>query len=758
MLTLLRDLARSTPATLLMAWWVGASGPGAPAAVAAAPLSRPADSAQFEEEDLAPESLFGDQRAATRALFEQAERLFRSAQQPEALPLLDQVVGQIEQRIEQGLADEGDREMLLQALFYRAEAQFNLGDEQATEESLSALLTARPDYRPDPIRISPKLLQRFDDLRNRLVGEARPALQPPDAVLTIAGRKVEGRGATVTLLAGSYTARVTRPGYQGQELRVEVIADRETPVEVELQRVSAVAQILTQPSGVEVLLDGVFAGATSQPAARPSSKEESAAASFALLTIDGLSLGEHLLEVQKEGYRKRRLQLVVRELRDYAFEPIVLEPTAGTLILRSVRSGARIFVDGEERQRDLGSSGPIRLTLPPGQHRLTVTRGTAGWFESDVTLADRQTVDLAIRLKPGLAFLGVLGDDELTAQDLRSRLRDLLSLLEGWVFLDRSAAGPDAVARAGLDSGTLRRRAAQGLESEDLRAWKHLQQEADDAVSGSVYLLAVLSDDLFAKEADLWFLPAAPGPALPERRRVDLEKPDALAALLPYFAPPHPFERATLGVEVIDSKAAEHPVVAFVAPGSPAERAGVRVGERIVELGGAAVQSTAAFNEKLVTLSPGARIQLKVAAGPVTRTVDLALAASPSVVSASDPRLLYPLAWAALAARMQEEEDETPPWVVRLNQAAILLRGGAWAEAIRALRETRAPAEGGLGQAAVDYWLGVALLAADPAAYLASAREAFSRALEIGNARLYHDLGPTVELRARGRLAGISTP
>ena len=476
------------------------------------------------------------------------------------------------------------------------------------------------------------------------------------------------------------------------------------------------------------------------------------------MDVEGLSVGQHLIEVGKKGYRRRRLQLVVRQLRDYAFQLIVLEPMAGTLRLHSIPADARILLNGVEHRADSGSAAQLRLELPPGPHRVTVTRGSTGWFESDFTLADRQTVDLTVRLRPGMSFLGVLGGDELTARDLRARLGDFLSSLDGWAFLDRSATGASTAERVGLNISTLRRSATRGVDKTDLRAWKHLQQEVDATVPGTVYLLVVLSDDLFAREADLWFIPTAPAPALPARLRVDLEASDGLTALLPYFEPRLVFERSSLGIEVIDSMAAERPVVTFVAPGSPAAQAGIRLGEHIAELDGQPVMNAAALTELLASRTPGSRIELSVSAGPAARSVAVTLGTSPSVVSASDARLLYPLAWAILAAGTHQAAGSSPPWVVRLNQAAVFLRGGAWAEAIQVLRETRAPEGSGLGQAAVDYWLGVALLAADPTAYLARAREAFTRALEAEDNRLSHDLGPLVSLRARGRLAGISTP
>ena len=79
--------------------------------------------------------------------------------------------------------------------------------------------------------------------------------------------------------------------------------------------------------------------------------------------------------------------------------------------------------------------------------------------------------------------------------------------------------GPAAATAAGVDRNLLRRLMPGGAAA-DAPDWVAVQASLDAALAGSIYLLAVLSDDLYATRADLWLWAAVPGPARPVRRRI----------------------------------------------------------------------------------------------------------------------------------------------------------------------------------------------------------------------------------------------
>ena len=67
-----------------------------------------------------------------------------------------------------------------------------------------------------------------------------------------------------------------------------------------------------------------------------------------------------------------------------------------------------------------------------------MSQGDAGVFEENVTLADRRNVALTVRLRPGLSFLGVIGEDRLGANALEDSMSSAFADLGYWAFIDRS--------------------------------------------------------------------------------------------------------------------------------------------------------------------------------------------------------------------------------------------------------------------------------------------------------------------------------
>ena len=124
---------------------------------------------------------------------------------------------------------------------------------------------------------------------------------------------------------------------------------------------------------------------------------------------------------------------------------------------------------------------------------------------------------------------------------------------------------------------------------------------------------------------------------------------------------------------------------------------------------------------------------------------------SPLVASLNDPSALDPALAARLASLEANADAESPAWLVRLNRGVILMRSGEWRRAAEALRGIEAPASAGLGQATVDYLLGITLLEVDRAAYRDTAQGLIGRAAD-GRARLEHNDGPLLAPRARARL------
>jgi hypothetical protein len=90
--------------------------------------------------------------------------------------------------------------------------------------------------------------------------------------------------APLPLEPGTYTVRVTRPGFTEFTDVVEVQRGRDTLVQADLMAVSQVLRVTTEPEGARVFVDGRFAGTT------PVDVE--------------LQDGEHSIRIAKQGWRE----------------------------------------------------------------------------------------------------------------------------------------------------------------------------------------------------------------------------------------------------------------------------------------------------------------------------------------------------------------------------------------------------------------------------------------------------------------------
>ena len=724
------------------------------AVLCAAPLT-----AQIDEEDL-------PQAAETRPLeelrrhFQLAETSFLEAIDPaESLPLLTEVVGDLElsRDREQGAGEI--LRLLAAALGYRARAQFNLGALEAVDDDIHRILELEPEFEFDAAVVTPKLIERFQAVRNAVIGYLQLSLTPPDAKASIGGVPVAMRGGAIPLWSGLRTVAVERVGYAPAETEILVAAGKVTPLAIDLQRDSAVLRLSTRPPGASVAIDGEIVGVTAeQEVAEGAQPSQTPAYSRSRLSaearFDGLLPGTYKLEVVKEGFRPFRRSLQITELIDQDIGPVTLEPTQAVIVLRGLPPGSEVTLNGVRTLADRTEGADSRFLVAPGEHLVVVQDGS-GVFEASVALADRERATKQVALRPALTLAGVVGGDRVAAENHRETLVAAGANLARWTFLDRSLAGLELLAGHDLSAAELRT-AAKANGQRSRVDWGELRRALDGVLPGSVYLIAVLSDDLVASSVvDLWFLASGSKLIRPDSRTIDLDASDELKRLLADIDRPVEFRQAWLGALLIDSDVAGRPVVADLAPDGPAATAGLLVGDEVLSVAGQTVATVAQCLQILRSLGPDSTAAFQLTAPDGHRLVEVKLGASPLVVAVNAPNVLYATAAVALDRAQAEARGGPPAWLISLSQAAVFLSSGEWEEAVRALRGTSGPKGPGIGQATADYWLGTAL-GSDPA-YAGRARQALATAASAAGARLLHNDGPLVAPRARARLAALGS-
>ncbi len=394
----------------------------------------------------------------------------------------------------------------------------------------------------------------------------------------------------------------------------------------------------------------------------------------------------------------------------------------------------------------------------PGSHDLVATRAGAGVFETEFELADGESRVIEVRLRPPIILVGVLGDDDNGRRALLEGLRSAVAAEGQWTLLDRSDQGEPLLDRLGVGANELRR-PAEGTRSVDDVDWPAVQHAIDLEIPGRAFLLAVLDDDLIARQADLHFWSPAPGPAHPDRRRITIADPKEYEQVARALTPAPQTRRVSIGAVMFDSEAAAAPVVASIAPDGPAAVAELRVGDQIIAVGGVPIFTYADIAKRLSEVAAGEVLELEVqtasSGGTMSRrTLNLHPVWVRSTVDLADIETIRAAVAAQILGALDRELEDRPRWLLELDRALLHMQAREWERAVELLRGIEAPTGERLGQATVDYCLGIALTNAGPR-YYDLARDALERAAGNQDGRLFRDDGPWVAPRARARLASL---
>lgn len=718
--------------------------------VAALLLGAAAATAQPAPDEAVQREVQAAQDALARAVAE-----FEGPQQSRSIVGFDDIIARLEAVGPRALPPRG-RDILVQAYEYRGRAYFGIGLSEKASENFRQLVQLKPDHALSKERVSPKIVDLFNNVKRALVGYLAVSSQPPGAQVTLvgAGGTRTDLGLTdffpLEVLAGEYTVEVARPGYQTETRTVSVAARGTETLEVPLVRVLASVFFVTEPPGVEIWIDGELKATTSGSLA-PELHEEARARGIdpakasARTEVANLSLASHAVELRRKCYETVRRTLDTTQAQDYFADPVKMEESLASLRLTSDPPGARILLNGEARgvtpaQIDGICSGKVRIEV----------KHAAGKFIKDLVLGKDEAVTLDCPIRPTLAFLGVeaaSSSGQPLVADAEEKIRQNLSRLTSLNFI---SAPREAVDRL-LEQDKLTRKALLPGSGTDPDLVRKATAHLASALEVQGFLIALLPEERLQRTARLCLLAA--GNTTAEVMDVTFGEGASYTGVLQRLDARFASERPWSGLVTVDTLIHEGIPVLRVVPGSPAAQAGLQPGDVVRGADGQPIERSADLITAVAAKKPGDRLTLLVkgaAAGSSPREVDLVLGSSAREVPLFDPQLVYNKTMMDLRALVEGYPGTEQAAYAWLNLALCAMHFSDYAGAHDYLQTAKAelPARPGLSRGTALYYVGLAL---EKLGYRPQAAEAYRAAAEAKDATLIDNDGPAVAALAARR-------
>lgn len=657
---------------------------------------------------------------------------YKTGQLPSATPLTRQLVGQ---------AYEG-----------RARTYANLGRSAEAEADFEALIRFDSAWPIDRTRTSPKIVALYDKARARLIGRLAVQTEPPGAAVSLDGEPIGRAPFERDVTAGRHTIIVELPGHEPAQESIEVAGGTQTDRVIRLVRNTRGVLLSTAPAGARVSVDGEARGSTFGAAGPEAAGEAQAlgltpAEISSPLLIENLRPGAHTLKVEMECHEPQTLSVPValdpNDPSPQRLEIVRLSPSQGSISFETLPAGTEVILDGKPAGRT-----PLKVdSVCSGRHQIRLRHPEAGQWVGPVDLARGQRLSVKEKLRFSLAWAGMTeagpggqppeGETELTRA---------LSASTSLAVLSPGAGLPDEWrARSRVNaSGQLPADYVSGAAA---------------ATGADLLLVALPGEGAFERRAELLLFSGRFPSLPPDRLVVRADDPADLKALVARLETPTPLSRPWLGVHTIEVHRAVNPIAIRVEPGSPAAKAGVKLGDALVSLGGKGLARPRDLESAMAVMKEGGQASLMVqTSGAAPRPLNVALGSTPMMVGMDEPAMLYTRLAAEMSWRSRMEGStgraDSPERVTSLlNLAVSLMQRGAWDTALKeSLDRLNLPPGPGISAGTVGYLRGVCLKALKR---LPEARQQLEAAAGQSDATLWSHDGPPVAERARRLLVGL---
>jgi len=676
--------------------------------------------------------------------------LFKDLKFPEAIAEFTAVVEIYEGGRIQDVGEDVTRKVAM-ALDYRGRAYFNQGDRERARSDFAKLLKVKIDHEIDPKMVSPKVIDLFKEVRKETVGSLSISSNPPGAEAFL---NEEPLGRTPILgravIQGNYRLRLFLKGFQDYEEDLAAAPRTELKKEVRLTPNRRTLQFITQPVGVNVLLDGAVVGTTFgtlEPDKHSLVRDAGLdpARTSAALLVPGVTPGEHQVAFEKECFepnlRSITVSLDLERNTPQVFQPVLMKENLGQIKVISHPSGAEVFVDGKPQ----GTTPLLQTAVCVGDREVRLfKKGEGTWFER-VRIRPDALNTLDARLRPTLLYLGTFRLDGWGRLNWSDEDKSLLEGLRPLGSVNQVRASDEVSAFRDVLVKEMTQR--EGVE--EVRKGRGVPPPRVAEALGKFeadLLMAVFSvEEEGGKGTSTLFLYSSEQPE-PDRVRIDLTRPEEVKSFLARFDTVPDQMRPWIGTAFADTLLGEGPVAVRVVKGGPAALAGLLPGDQVLSLNNRKVSDA-----RGLAPSGGWKEADRVAfgvkrEGPV-QTVTVTVGTTPVLIPENSPDILYNKALSDYRQISRGGDDPLSRSLALLNLGIGFMHFRSYDKALsEALNVVNLPAGGGISRGTVRYYQGQCYLKKE---LIPEARTAFQDAVAAVDATLESNDGPPVPARAR---------
>ncbi len=682
---------------------------------------------------------------ASDPLYLEGKRLFDALDYDNAIRTLDQAIASLEARPVQ---DPTRRELLPSALEMRARSKFGQGDQDGAKADFVALLKVNPGFTLTG-GVSPRVVSLFDTAVTETVTHMNLSVTPQTATVEFDGVPMTASG-TVPVAVGDHVLTATQAGYRAVNQPVTVETGKVAQVSIALERIASVVNIFTAPANVDVTIDGVKRGTTSAGPTPPAFADAiaksgvPAAQISALMAVNDLAPGAHVIEFSRGCYVGAVQRLTIDKPDDFLVGPVALEHAVANVTARTPGAGAHVLIDGEDR-----GNAPFNGELCEGDHTVDL-QSPAGRYTKRLSVKSGESVTVEGALRPGVALVSVVGQPA-GAPDLRTIVARAFDNSHAMtLFLPPVDQAAQVLRNNQLSDSWLAYDAGKrplGSASDVVQP-----QRGDGAakVAAAFNAQGVASLTLVGRSQAVLAVLAA-GSSQPDLLTMSLDDQQSIADAVAEFDRLPAFMKPSIGVTTMDVADVTGAVILSVDAGSAAAAAGVHPGDVITKVNGAPVASAVALETLLAARAAGDALTADLVdrAGAV-RQAALKVSMAPRLIGISDQTLLANRLLLELRARLAGRVDAAEEPTLRLNLAAALAHVEDWNDARTELQRVHLPDGSGVSNGTVQYLLG---LCEQKLGNRAAAETAW-KAAATSSALLTED-GPAVSDLAQARLAEL---